>query len=235
MNSPEDLLTLGATFLFFLAVFCCLGLLLASWTLQLAAGMLGTRPSFLASVGTTMGIGLANTAIVGCAQITLGPEQAWMVAPVTWFVTVFLVSKLADCGLIKGFFIWILNAIFATLGFVVLMLVTLIPISMMGDGFAEPFQELAAKMEQVEAEDDWEIQTETLPEVQNASFQPSQNPFGADSQNAGESSVADAFFQADDEDVSDSGFTPSAAATKPPQVKTRRAKDGSTLNPFFDQ
>ena len=235
MTTPEDALAFGAAFLFFIAIFAVLGLLMVSWTLQLAAGMIATKPSFLACVGTLMGIGAINGAIMACAQVALGPENMWMAAPVTWFATVFMVARLADCGLIKGFFIWIVNSIFATFGIILLMMVTLVPISMVGGGFEDSFQGLAASIEEGSSDEDFEIDAEELPGFQNASY--SDDPFEFDDQSEEEpaNDVSDAFFESDDVEVSKSSEPESDDTSKSNRVKTRRAKDGSTLNPFFDK
>lgn len=248
MSSPEDLLALGAIFIVVFAVLAVLALFMMAWTLQLAAGMIGTKPTYLGCVGTLLGISAINGAIIAIGQVSLGAENAWMVAPVTWFVTVFMVAKLADCGLIKGFFIWIVNSFFATLGMVVLMMVTLIPIAMLGGGLESTFQELAAKMEAQDSEEAFDFETGDGPGLQSVGYGPSSNPFGSDSdEDESPSDLSNAFFESDEpaefsqetESEQPAGGVATRSGTtakkNPTPVQPRRAKDGSTLNPFFNQ
>ncbi|MEL6107414.1 MAG: hypothetical protein AAFU85_15345 [Planctomycetota bacterium] len=245
MSSPEDLFALGAVFLVVFAVVAVLALFMMAWTLQIAAGMIGTKPSYLGCVGTLLGIASINGAIVFIGQVSLGAENAWMVVPVTWFITVFMVAKLADCGLIKGFFIWIVNSFFATFGMIALMTVALIPIAMIGGGLESTFEELAAKVEADDSGDDFGLEAQEVPGFQQVGYETS-NPFGSDGREDDSSSnPSDAFFQSDDsaeygqpteQESVDSGSTRSdEGVNSPAPVKPRRAKDGSTLNPFFNQ
>ena len=130
---------------------------------------------------------------------------------------------------------------------VVLMMVTLIPIAMLGGGLESTFQELAAKMESQDSEEAFDFETGDGPGLQSVGYGPSSNPFGSDSDEDQSSDLSNAFFQSDEpaefsqetESEQPAGGATSRSATtsekSPSPVQPRRAKDGSTLNPFFNQ
>ncbi|MEO1524922.1 MAG: hypothetical protein AAFX06_05770 [Planctomycetota bacterium] len=231
--APEELLALGTTFLLMFVVFGFLALAMMSWTLQFAAGLISdTKPSFIGCFGMLLGIAAVNGIIAGVGTLVLNPENLWMITPLTWFATVYMVAKLADCGLIRAFFIWILNSVFATLGFIALFAM-MIPLAMIGGVGANGEQTAASQPKEItlgKMESNFTMEeTDSFPEIRNTSFGSSRDSDEAESSAEDASS---AFFASEEETQSQN--SPKQGASRQ-TAKPRRAQDGTTLNPFFNQ
>ena len=247
--TQEQILALGLIGFSILGFALLATLLVMAGTLKLSIGWLGNRsPSFLACLGWLLAISFVNCFIVFGTMVTLGEGATLLVTPLTWFVTLYMVSVAADCGLFRAFGIWIVNSILSTVGLVAIMFVAAIPLAMIGAGANVAGENLQAEIEKVEqmmAESERkldELDSVEFPEISEVKFEPQKRddpPTLAETvdpprrdrkpdrlesaQSRGPSSSAESGFPS----------RPKAAVPSTPKAKPRRAQDGSTINPFF--
>jgi hypothetical protein len=186
-----------------------------------------------------LGISFVNCFLVYGTMVLFGNLASLMVTPLSWFLTLYMVSMAADCGLFRAFGIWFANSVLSTLGLLAVVLVALIPLAMLGAGSGVDWGG-----EQAEVEGPGEGTLTAAPDAEL------ETPDAADLQDA-----TPVNFQTDQTSVSiELGESPSRepSATAPPTqpnadkesekpkpsafrswTKSRQAADGSTINPFF--
>ncbi|KAA5544551.1 hypothetical protein FYK55_09525 [Roseiconus nitratireducens] len=250
--SQEQILAIGITGLVIIGVAMVVTLAVMAGTLKLCIALIGNRnPSYLACIGWLIAIGFMNAFIVTTAWSVFGRGAVLLATPLTWFVTLYLISTAADCGLLRAFGIWFANSILGTIGLIAVMFVMSIPLAMFGAN-------MEGKMKQIKSQ----MQTaQNAASQQEGPFDPdlASNPRDGGSQ-SGAASGGGLKKKTEQPDisvvrhdaVSKANATTTDAVTKQqratvpkprPMVKAKprptprpaikRAPDGTQLNPFF--
>ncbi|QEG02507.1 hypothetical protein Mal15_66280 [Stieleria maiorica] len=234
----EQYLALGAIGFAIIGAVLFVTFAMMAGTLKLSIAWLGkASPSYLACFGWLLAITFVNCFLVVGTQSLFGETAVLLVTPLTWFVTLYMVSTAANCGLFRALGIWIVNSFLSAFGMAAIILVALIPFSILGAGLDVGGDRLQAEFEKVDAmiaeldEQQQTLDQIEVPEIVEVSF-PSEED--AEPSQPSESIDADATDQK----------TPAASTIriKPrssvrpdrPTVTPRRAADGSMVNPFFE-
>jgi hypothetical protein len=252
--NAETFLALGAAGIAILLLGTVLVIAIMAWSLQLSIRWIGNRtPGFLASLGWIIAIGFVNLFIVSVGYSALGPAGSLLATPLTWGVTIFMLASAGDCGLLRGFGIWIAQSFLSGIGVFLVMLATAIPFAMLGAGMQSIDGNLQTQFDQIDSMlDDTEAFSEDSfsgPQPTPVGFPAGEgtNPWFSDDEAGGSDTAAPVPSAGDDaasETVPATPFpvppAPSPAPAprlreSPPSASPRRAADGSMLNPFFDQ
>lgn len=230
--SPEQFLALGAITIAIIGGVLLTTFALAAGSLKLSIHWIGNAtPGFFACFGWLVAMYFVNAFLAVAAQDLLGQVGVLIAIPLTWFVTLYMIAHVANCGLFRAFGIWIVNGILNVIGLVAIFFFVLIPlVAMVPDpdkgaqaevhDVEEMLAEMEAQMQELDTQMETLDQMET-PEIKQVHFEPEQT--------------------VTETRTSESTVTPSAEPTKVtpvpasrPRTKTvRRAADGSMVNPFF--
>ena len=231
--SQEQILALGAVGIIIMAVAAIVALAVMAGTLKLSISLLGgSSPSYLACVGWLLGITFVNSFIIVGTITCFGQGAALLATPLTWFVTLYMVSSAADCGLFRAFGIWIVNSILSTIGLVAVVFVLMIPLAMLGAVVDNETANLEAQFQAVEAQldnvNEEQTQLERVGELVGDTPGLEIGETTEVSLKSGSSSQA---------------LSPAPPSQKPKSSRQRstptrstapaRAADGTTINPFF--
>ncbi|WP_182868962.1 hypothetical protein [Stieleria mannarensis] len=234
----EQFLALGAIGFAIIGAVLFVTFAMMAGTLKLSIAWLGkASPSYLACFGWLLAITFVNCFLVVATQSLFGETAVLLVTPLTWFVTLYMVSTAADCGLLRAFGIWIVNSFLSAFGLAAVLLLVLIPLSILGAGLDAGGDRLQAEFEKVDAmmaeldEQQQTLDQIEIPEIVEVNF-PSEED--AESSQPGESNDADPTDQ-NRKAASTIRFMP-RSNDRPDRttVTPRRAADGSLVNPFFE-
>ncbi|WP_231743917.1 hypothetical protein [Stieleria neptunia] len=174
-----------------------------------------------------------NGFIAVAVQDMLGQLGALIAIPLTFFVTLYMIAHVANCGLFRAFGIWIVNFILNVIGSFVVVIFAIIPLLAMvpdpdkgSQAEIHSVDEMLAEMEQQMQELDSQIETldqTKIPEIKEVQFESEQAV--TETRNS-ESTVTPQSFAKPKQLAP---VAPSNEQTKTP----RRAADGSMVNPFF--
>lgn len=176
--TQEQFLALGAIGLAIIGVAVLVSFAIMAGTLKLSISWIGnSTPSFFACCGWLLGISFVNCFLIYGTLIVFGQNATLLVTPLTWFVTLYMISTAADCGLIRAFGIWMTNSILSTIGIVALIFVCMIPLAIIGagvetasDNLDNEFENVEAMMADIDTQMD-ELDQLDLPEATNVGFQ----------------------------------------------------------------
>lgn len=249
--NQEQFLALGALGIAIVGAVLLVSFAVMAGTFKLSVAWLGkSSPSYLACFGWMLAITFVNSFLVFGAMIVFGEVAAMMVTPLTWFVTLYMVSTAANCGLMRAFGIWLVNSFLSGIGLAAIAFVVTIPLAIIGAGVNAGGENLQAEFDKVDAMmADLDSQMEELeqfdfPQTTEVSF-PTETSIDDDSIPTGDGDQVEN--DTSDEALHDSEPTPVTSSTASDRavqhqprktspsrpVQTRRAADGSTINPFF--
>lgn len=215
--SPEQVMAAGAIGFAIVGVTLFIAFLLNVGSFRLATGLLGNnKPTFIGCMGWVFAIWFVNTFIVSLFVVLFGWGAAAITMPLSFAITLYITSLAADCGWIQAFGIHILNTVFAVVITFGLLIAITIPLAAVG-AMAGNVQTDRANQTTTELEtlDEPELVTPTM-------TQPVTPP------------VTPVKWDETEKPKAVSAPTPQTQfAPKPPKMQPKRAKDGSTLNPFF--
>lgn len=249
--SQEQLMAIGIAGFAIIGVAILVSFLLMAGTLKLSISWLGnSSPSFVVCLGWLFAIAFVNSFVAFSAMAIAGQGAMLIATPLTWFVTAYMISSAANCGLLRGFGIWIVNSILSSIGLVVIVLIAAIPFAIIGAGVQAGGENLQAEFEQVEemmAEMDEQLQTleelesMELPEVTEVHLQAAieDQPVEADDPQPAAEEPSNHSLQSvfGTRDAASESTSPQRSTKRQPtpvhKAKPSRAADGSTLNPFF--
>ncbi len=245
----EQFLALGAAGIAVVLLGGVLILAIMAWTLQLSIRWIGNRtPGFLACLGWIFAIGFMNLFMVATSMSVLGPAGGLLATPLTWGVTIFMLASAGDCGLLRGFGIWVAQSFLSGIGIFFVVLLMAIPFAMLGAGMqsieGNPQTHFDQMLEDTEGLAEGEFNG---PQSTPVGFpaEDGTNPWFVDDE-AGGSDTAEPMPSAGEDEESGtlpatpfpvpSAPVPAARSREsPPSASPRRADDGSILNPFFVQ
>ena len=249
--SPEQIVAMGVIGFVVIGVAILFMFALMAGTLKLSIAWLGkSSPSYLACFGWLLAITFVNSFIIYGTLIVFGQTALILATPLTWAVTLYMLSSAANCGLIRAFGIWIVNSILATIGIVAIAFVMTIPLAIIGAGvqaggenLQAEFDEMDQMMEDLDAQME-ELEKIEIPETTNVGFQsPEQTQSQVEEQldrvrssertKLSEQKKIELFEQAAPSRQMKPKSKPRRSLKTGSKKKARRAADGTTLNPFF--
>ena len=230
--NPEQFLTLGAISIAIVGVVVLASFALMVGSLKLAISFLSdASPGYLACFGSMVAVYFINSFIVVVANDLLGITGILLALPVTCFVAIHSIRRLANCGVLSALCISFIHAILYAVGMIVMIALVLVPLAALvpdpdkgSQAEIHDVDEMLAEMDAQMQELDTQMETldqMEIPEIKQVPFESEQT--------------------ATETRTSDSTVTPSAEPTKvtpvpasrPPTETVRRAADGSMVNPFF--
>ena len=232
--NPEQFLTLGAISIAIVGVVVLASFALMVGSLKLAISFLSdASPGYLACFGSMVAVYFINSFIVVVANDLLGITGILLALPVTCFVAIHSIRRLANCGVLSALCISFIHSILYAVGMLVMIALILVPLAALvpdSDKGAqaeihdvdEMLTEMEAQMQELDSQRETLDQME-IPEIKQVHFEPEQTV--TETRN------------------SETTFAPTPSAeparrvpvpSSRPRTKTvRRAADGSMVNPFF--
>ena len=251
----EQFLALGAAGIAIFLLAFVLIFAIMTVALKLSIKWIGNRnPSFLACFGWMFAMMFLNLFILVVSVEVFGQFGGLLATPITWAATIYMMSTAGDCGLLRGFGIWITQSFLSGVGAFIILLGLSIPFAILGAGVQSAEGNLQAQFDEIDQlikeTEDLESGRSNVPESTPVGFPAgeSSNPWmtGGEREES-DRSIIDV--------ASDEPSSPDSPAPRPPQSysvdpprqspphgaapatlrPSRLAPDGSTLNPFFQQ
>ncbi len=234
----EPFLALGAAGIAILLLGVVLIVATMAGALQLSIRWIGNRtPGFLSCLGWIIAIAFVNLFLVTSALSGFGPAGGLLATPLTWGVTIYMLASAGDCGLLRGFGIWIAQSFLSGIGSFFVVLVMAVPFAMLGVGVQSVEGNLQAEFDELDKMLDAEGVSE------DGFNGPQPTPVGFPVGETNNPRISEEPSGGNENDAADprrSSVPPTAAPAsrsrkQKPRARPRRAADGSVLNPFFDQ
>lgn len=225
--------TLGITLL---VVFTIVGMLLGAWMLNISLGIVGNRkPGILACIGWIFAMGIVNMVVSTMLMAVAGPFGVILIIPCTLFSTAYLLSMAGDCSVLQGFLAHLLSGFMSFVLAVVMVLVLFVPLGMLSksdNAFGRQIRDVAERFEKAaEAQEAREAKAMESFGFEMEKFQNVSLPQTTGSGTESSGSKSSKFSLPFSKSGSDSKASTVSEEFKP--KATKRAADGSQLNPFF--
>ena len=253
--TQEQFLALGLVGFVILGIAMLVSFAMMAGSLKLCISLVGNiTPSYIACVGWLLAITCVNGFVAFGTLAVFGQTAMLLAVPLTWFLTLYMVSTAAECGLLRAFVIWLANSVLSTVGLVAIMFVMTIPLAMIGAVARAGMDDDQAEVVQAErAMAEMDPQNEApdrlnLPVATRVGFQPGAGIESAPNEGrADEPDNAVIFVQALEMTKQSFAAAEPVDTTQPESqadskameqlprkpAKSRRAPDGSMINPFF--
>lgn len=227
--------SLGVLGISVVVAFVVLGTLLGAWMLNISLGIVGNRkPGVLACVGWMFAIGIVNMLVSTMLTAVAGPFGVLLMIPGTLFVTAYMLSMAGECSVLQGFLSHLLSSFMSAGVGVILALAVFIPLGMLSKGdnaFGREIRKIGERFEK--AAEEQRANSGDAFDFDMEKFNNVSLPSSAENEAEPSETKASKFSLPFLKSSTESESEPSSEEFQP--KPTKRAADGTQLNPFFGE